>query len=273
MVKKETAISGILEKWKSILQAELTSFLPRWLAGCLSSSSALFACVGPCGRARARFVFSTVRCFLCSRALFMFCGEISDSFCPVFALCDCSPSVVWNEVRGVCMKAGAGVADRCGEEEEEEYRALWRRFRSFVGVLYLVNLLLRSVLESFAAEEFFSLSLLCFPCAGVSFCGFSFSVVVEEDFLPDLWEVCMLLLLRIAGESITGWWVERFASCNSRVFSTGRTERWIFSNGFVLCERIFRSKLEKAIFFLFNRCADRGIVFFFVTNSLREKKK
>ncbi len=29
---------------------------------------------------------------------------------------------------------------------------------------------------------FFSLSLLCFPCAGVSFCGFSFSVVVEEDF-------------------------------------------------------------------------------------------
>lgn len=53
---------------------------------------------------------------------------------------------------------------------------------SFVGILYLVNLLLRSVLQSFAAEEFFFLSLLCFPCAGVSFCGFSFSVVVEEDF-------------------------------------------------------------------------------------------
>ncbi len=58
---------------------------------------------------------------------------------------------------------------------------------SSVGVLHLVNLLLRSVLQSFAQKSFFlslslSLSLLCFPCAGVSFCGFSFSVVVEEDF-------------------------------------------------------------------------------------------
>jgi hypothetical protein len=54
MVKKETAITEILEKGKSILQAELTSVLPRSLARCLSSSSALLACVGACGRAGAR---------------------------------------------------------------------------------------------------------------------------------------------------------------------------------------------------------------------------
>jgi hypothetical protein len=79
---------------EKFLQAELTSFLPRSLARCLSSSSALFACVGACGWAHARFVFCTVRCFLCSSALFMFCGEISDFFCSVFARCDCSPSIV-----------------------------------------------------------------------------------------------------------------------------------------------------------------------------------
>ncbi len=128
MVKKETAISGIWEKGKRILQAELTSFLPRSLARWLSFVIICSPCVRGGGRAGARalsFLHSSLfSLFQCSvHVLWRNFGF----FCSVFAQCDCSSSVVWNEVLGVRMKAGAGVADRCGEEEEE-YRALWWRF-------------------------------------------------------------------------------------------------------------------------------------------------
>ncbi len=74
MVKKETAISGIWEKGKRILQAELTS--AGWCVFRRGPGGGGGGGGGP--PPRARLVFCTVRCFLCSSALFMFCGEISD---------------------------------------------------------------------------------------------------------------------------------------------------------------------------------------------------
>ncbi len=158
MVKKETAISGILEKWKSILQAELTSFLPRWLAGCLSSSSALFACVGACVRALCFQHSSLFPLFPCSvHVLWRNLGFFLSGFC----------SMRLQSVRRLKWSSRSAHEGRCWSRRSMRRR---RRRRRIQSALTTVSFFCRGTLLSKSAPSictrkfcsrrvFFSLSL------------------------------------------------------------------------------------------------------------------